>query len=67
MTTWEVLLLFGLLLLAALVATARSALVNVRKPRLRELVDEGVGGAGAVGGIEGSSLLDCDTDRPIRG
>lgn len=45
MRTWEVFVLIGLLLLTALVAMARSALVNVRKPRLREMVDAGVGGA----------------------
>lgn len=45
MTTAEVFVLIGLLLLAALVAMARSALVNVRKARLRELEDEGVGRA----------------------
>ncbi|HNS51366.1 MAG TPA: hemolysin family protein [Anaerolineae bacterium] len=51
MTTWEVLALLGLLLLTALVAMARSALVNVRKPRLRELVDAGAGGARTAQGL----------------
>jgi putative hemolysin len=45
-TTVEMLALLGLLLLTAFLAMARSALVNVRKARLRELMDEGIGGAG---------------------
>ena len=46
MRTGEVFILTGMLVLTALVSMARSALVNVRKARLRELMDEGVGGAG---------------------
>jgi putative hemolysin len=46
-TTAEGFLLIGLLLLTAFLAMARSALVNVRKARLRQLVEEGVGAAGA--------------------
>jgi putative hemolysin len=45
-TTAQVLVLIGLLLLTAFLATARSALVNVRKARLRELMEDGVRGAG---------------------
>jgi putative hemolysin len=44
-TTAEVLLLVALILVSGVLAMARSALVNVRKPRLRQLVDEGVGSA----------------------
>jgi putative hemolysin len=44
-TTAEVLLLLGLMILNGFLATARSALINVRKLRLRQLVDEGVGSA----------------------
>jgi putative hemolysin len=42
---WVVLLLLGLMILNGFLAMARSALVNVRKARLRQLVDEGVGSA----------------------
>jgi putative hemolysin len=41
-TLWEVFLLLGLIVAKGLLAMARSALVNVRKPRLRQLVEEGV-------------------------
>jgi putative hemolysin len=44
-TAAELLLLLALILINGLLAMARSALVNVRKPRLRQLVDEGVGSA----------------------
>ena len=44
MTTAETLLLLGLILNGFL-AMARAALVNVRKARLRQLVEEGVGSA----------------------
>ena len=42
MTLWEVLLLLGLIVVKGFLAMARSALVNVRKPRLRQLIEEGV-------------------------
>lgn len=42
MTTAEFFLLLGLILLNALLALARSSLINVRKARLRQLADEGV-------------------------
>ncbi len=42
MTLWEVLLLLALILANGLLAMARSALVNVRKPRLKQLIEEGV-------------------------
>ncbi len=45
MTTSEVILLLGLIILNGFLAMARSALVNVRKPRLRQLIEEGVGPA----------------------
>ena len=45
MTTGEVLLLLGLMVLNGFLAMARSALINVRKARLRQLVEEGVGSA----------------------
>lgn len=45
MSTGEVLLLLGLMILNGFLAMARSALVNVRKARLRQLIDEGVGSA----------------------
>ena len=45
MTTAEVVLLLVLMSINALLAMARSALVNVRKPRLRQLIEEGVGSA----------------------
>lgn len=45
MTTPEVILLLGLMILNALLAMARSALVNVRKARLRQLIEEGVDSA----------------------
>jgi putative hemolysin len=41
-TLWEVLLLLGLIVVKGFLAMARSALVNVRKPRLRQLIEEGV-------------------------
>jgi putative hemolysin len=41
-TSGEVLLLLGLLALNGFLAMARSALINVRKLRLRQLVEEGV-------------------------
>ncbi|MFC2046127.1 hemolysin family protein [Chloroflexota bacterium] len=44
-TTAEVILLLGLMILNGFLAMARSALVNVRKARLRQLVEEGVGPA----------------------
>jgi putative hemolysin len=44
-TTGEVLLLLGLMSLNGFLAMARSALINVRKVRLRQLADEGVGSA----------------------
>ena len=47
MTTVEVVLLLVLMAVNAFLAMARSALVNVHKPRLRQLVDEGVGSARA--------------------
>ena len=45
MTTGEVILFLGLMILNGFLAMARSALVNVRKARLRQLKDEGVGSA----------------------
>lgn len=45
MTTGEALLLLGLMALDAFLAMARAALINVRKPRLRQLVEEGLGSA----------------------
>ena len=45
MTTGEVLLLVALMALNGFLAMARTALINVRKMRLRQLVDEGVGSA----------------------
>ena len=45
MTMPEVILLLGLLVLNGFLAMSRSALVNVRKARLQQLVDEGVGSA----------------------
>ncbi len=45
MTTVEVILLLGLLILNGFLAMARSALINVRKARLRQLIEEGVGSA----------------------
>jgi len=44
-TTAEIVLLLVLMCTNALLAMARSALVNVRKARLRQLVEEGVGSA----------------------
>jgi magnesium and cobalt exporter, CNNM family len=41
-TNGEVLLLLGLMFLNGLLAMARSALINVRKVRLRQLIEEGV-------------------------
>jgi putative hemolysin len=46
-TTWEVILLAGLVIISAFLAMARSALVNVRKARLKQLAEEGVGPARA--------------------
>ena len=45
MTTAEIVLLLVLMSINALLAMARSALVNVRKARLRQLIEEGVGSA----------------------
>ncbi len=45
MTTAEVVLLVVLMIVNAFLATARSALINVRKARLRQLIEEGVGSA----------------------
>lgn len=45
MTTGEVTLLLGLMIFNGFLAMARSALVNVRKARLGQLVEEGVGPA----------------------
>ncbi|MDX9830382.1 MAG: hemolysin family protein [Anaerolineae bacterium] len=45
MTLWEVLLLAGLITVNAILSMARVALINVRKPRLRQLVEEGVASA----------------------
>lgn len=45
MTTAEIVLLLVLMSINALLSMARSALVNVRKARLRQLVEEGVGSA----------------------
>ena len=45
MTTAEIVLLLVLMSINALLAMARSALVNVRKARLRQLVEEGAGSA----------------------
>ncbi|MGD8624855.1 MAG: hemolysin family protein [Anaerolineae bacterium] len=45
MTLWEILLLLGLMLVNAFLVMARAALVNVRRPRLRQLIEEGVGPA----------------------
>ncbi|MCL7452437.1 MAG: hemolysin family protein [Anaerolineae bacterium] len=42
MTLWEVLLVLGLIVAKGFLAMARAALVNVRKPRLRQLIEEGV-------------------------
>lgn len=42
MTFWEVILLTALVVLTALLSMARSALINVRQARLRQLMDEGV-------------------------
>jgi putative hemolysin len=41
-TSAEIILLLGLVLLNGFLAMARSALINVRKLRLRQLIDEGV-------------------------
>ncbi|NLF14183.1 MAG: HlyC/CorC family transporter [Anaerolineaceae bacterium] len=45
MTLWEVLLLVGLITVNAILSMARVALINVRKPRLRQLAEEGVASA----------------------
>lgn len=42
MTLWEALLLLALMLVNGFLAMARSALINVRKPRLKQLIEEGV-------------------------
>jgi CBS domain containing-hemolysin-like protein len=44
-TVGEAILLLGLIVLNGFLAMARSALINVRKPRLKQLVEEGVGSA----------------------
>jgi putative hemolysin len=44
-TTAEIILFLLLMVINALLAMARSALINVRKARLRQLVEEGVGAA----------------------
>ncbi len=45
MTTGEVVLLVGLVVLNGFLAMSRSALINVRRPRLRQLMEEGLGSA----------------------
>ena len=45
MITQEILLLLALMILNGFLAMARSALINVRKARLKQLIDEGVGSA----------------------
>ncbi|MFN2245321.1 MAG: hemolysin family protein, partial [Anaerolineae bacterium] len=45
MTTAEIVLLLVLMAINTFLAMARSALVNVRKPRLRQLIEEGKGSA----------------------
>ncbi len=45
MTVPEAILLLVLLIINGFLATARSALINVRKARLRQLVEDGVGAA----------------------
>lgn len=45
MVLWELLLLVGLITLNAILIMARVALVNMRKPRLRQLVEDGVSSA----------------------
>ena len=47
MTTAEIILLLVLMAVNAFLAMARSALVNVHKPRLRQLIEEGIGSARA--------------------
>jgi putative hemolysin len=44
-TTWEAILLLGLVVLNGLLAMARAALINVRRSRLKQLIEEGVGTA----------------------
>jgi putative hemolysin len=44
-TTAEIVLLLVLMAISAFLAMARSALVNVRKARLRQMIEEGVGSA----------------------
>jgi putative hemolysin len=44
-TTGEVVLFLTFMVLNAFLAMARAALINVRKPRLRQLIEEGVGSA----------------------
>ena len=45
MTTAEIVLLLVLMFINGFLAMARSALINVRKARLRQLIDEGSGSA----------------------
>ena len=45
MTTAEIILFLVLMIINGLLAMARTALINVRKARLRQLVEEGVGAA----------------------
>ena len=47
MTTAEIILLLVLMAVNGFLAMARSALVNVHKPRLRQLIEEGIGSARA--------------------
>ena len=47
MTTAEIILLLVLMAVNGFLAMARSALVNVNKPRLRQLIEEGIGSARA--------------------
>jgi putative hemolysin len=44
-TTGEAILLLGLIIVNGFLAMARSALINVRKARLKQLIEEGVGSA----------------------
>jgi putative hemolysin len=44
-TTAEIVLFLAFMVLNAFLTMARAALINVRKPRLRQLIDEGVGSA----------------------
>ncbi len=45
MTTGEGVLLLGLIVLNGFLAMARAALINIRRPRLKQLIEEGVGSA----------------------